>query len=813
MAEHLRSIGVTPDGIRYVTDSATSAPSRKVRSGPHKNLIGERHTNLATSLKLSDSSQEGVGRLQFESHSVEFAFIASLEFEANSLLVLDQPLGISLEIVNRSNRRQRVPYTADFLVVTNETASIIQLKRKEDALSLVRDRPTSWSYEGNQFHYMAADSYFEKLGLRHLVKTDEDYPWLLAQNLDLLSRTYTHGPAPIERDIEDVGRFVARHSPCSISKIVSGCHLSNAVPVLEAIRTQRVHVGLKLANLSDPHSAFVCSTIEQAAVVSLGLSSVQVTAASHDTVTIEETCDPRHADELGLRLAVATGKLDASTAGVSLRSAQRYRRAYQTGGICALAPKWYRSGKRGFRITPWHQETVCKQIREDRSADVLISRAQSYLAYKHALAGLGNDGSAPISARHYERLWSKRRNNADDARGVGGNRFANEQAPHLAVDNRAPVATRPFQVAHIDHCFAPTLAASEAAPNLDRERLPILSALVDDWLSEPIAWIIRTRHPNAETDLILLRACIRKYGRLPEAIFSDGGGDFKGNVFTHALANFGVHWICRSPSNPRQGHVVERTFGTFADTVCRGSAGYVPDWKRIRSVSSSKRAGNRQRRDFDDLQQHTDDVLGNVIPNLPRDDGAPCARVQREQYELLYGRQGVPASFDLRTLILTSAPLEETSARVNPAGSFWTPHGRYFSDVLAGSDVSLKSLSPRPDCEDRSVIYFLLKGVWHVAKSAAAIQQRGRSDSSIAATAATRTRDKAARQKRCDMLHAGFVARAQNETPGPDCRSAPTKTKEERECVPPEQTRSAAAPPKPIGDIFSWAKSIESKRP
>ena|GEM_PF-5832186 len=811
MTDHLRSIGVKPDGIRYVTDSATSAPSRKVHSGPHKNLVGERHTRLPTSLESSDSSEESVGRLQFESHSVEFAFLAALEFEANSLLVLDQPHSVALEIVNRKNHRQRISYTADFLVVTRELAYIVQLKTKDEALKLVRDRPASWSYVQDQFHYMAADTYFEKLGLQHLVKTNEDYPWLLTQNLELLSSTRSYGPTPLDRDVEDACRFVARRSPCSISEIVGGCHILDATPILEAIRAQKVHVDLRLANLSDPHSPFICSTSDQAAAVSLGLSSVQVTTASHGTVTIEDTCDPRHAEELGLRLAVATGKLDAKAAGVSLRSAQRYRRAYRDGGVCALAPKWYRSGKRGFRVTPWHQEIVCKQIREDRSADVHISRAQSYLAYKHALAGLGNDGSAPISARHYERLWSKRRNNADDARGVGGNRLANEQAPHIAVDDRAPVATRPFQVAHIDHCFAPTLAMLDADPALDRERLPILSALVDDWLSEPIAWIVRTRPPNAETDLLLLRACIRRNGRLPEAIFSDGGGDFKGNVFTHALANFGVHWICRSPSNPRQGHVVERTFGTFATAVCRGSTGYVPDWRRIRSVSSSKRAGNRQRREFEDLLQHTDDVLGNVIPNLPRDDGNPCARVQREQYELLYGRQGIPVSLDLRTLILTSAPLDETSARVNPAGSFWTPQGRYYCSALAGSDVSLKSLSPRPDSEDRSVIYVLLKGDWQVAKSAEAIQRRGRSDSSIAAETETTVRDKSARQHRCDMLHAGFLARAQNGAPDTDRRSARTETAEEHGCCTPTEVRQASALPKAIADMFPWAKPNQSE--
>jgi len=146
-------------------------------------------------------------------------------------------------------------------------------------------------------------------------------------------------------------------------------------------------------------------------------------------------------------------------------------------------------------------------------------------------------------------------------------------------------------------------------------------------------------------------------------------------------------------------------------------------------------------------------------------------------------------------------------ARVNPAGSFWTPQGRYYCPELAGSDVSLSSLCPRPDCEDSSIVYVLLKGEWHIAKSAEAIQQRGPSDSSIAAVAATTLPDKSARQKRRDMLHAGFVARAQNEATGSDRRCAPMEATEGHEGRPSEEGQPAPTSPQPIGDMFPWAKS------
>lgn len=798
MCSHLLSLGVTAGGVQYVINSAVAPPSRKVRSGKGKNLTGERSTRLRTTLE-TESASSSIGRLQFESQSVEFAFLAQLEYENEASLVLDQPLAIPLTILNRSGRTQRISYTPDFLVVTACDAYVVQTKKEEEAAQLIKERPQSWFISEGHYHYVQADSYFEAIGLRHVVVTDSDCPWMLVQNYELLGRPEIRNLCLSDVAKRQICRVVQKRGPSCIREIYEACNFTNALPVLRAIQERIIYASLKHANLADPMSRFVCATDDEATYVGLGLASVQKTTMPGADVTVDDTFDPKHLEELGRRLAVVTGQVDPG-GDVPCRTVQNWKKLYREGGACALAPKWHRSGTKGPRITPWHQDVVRTQIQKDRSSDCLVSRKQSWIAYKLALSGDDNDGSTPISYTHYTRLWSQRRHNAGDARGVGGDRLANEEAPHIGVDSRIPFATRPFQVAHIDHCFAPTYVTHGGTPSNEGHRLPILTALVDDWLSEPIAWIVRTEPPSATSDLLLLRDCVRRHGRLPESIVSDGGPDFRGNVFTAALANYEVHWINRPPKNPRTGHVVERTFGTFADAVCRGSRGYVPNWKRMRSISPEKRPLNRPRRAYEEFVEHSNHVLGQVIPNLPRDDGRPCARAQRLEYEVLYGLQGRPVNFDLRFLIVTSPPID-AKGHVEPSGAFRIPAGRYYCPALVGYDCLLSSLSARLDCEDPTVAYLLVRGTWQIAKSSDAMRQRGRTDQSIAADRASTKRDTSAKAERDHMLHQRTAEAncAIDATPEVACSEAPD------EISPSKLETSRTSPPaKPLCEALDW---------
>jgi hypothetical protein len=308
----------------------------------------------------------------------------------------------------------------------------------------------------------------------------------------------------------------------------------------------------------------------------------------------------------------------------------------------------------------------------------------------------------------------------------GGRRLANAVEPYGDVDEQIVLADGPFQIGHIDHCLAP----AHAKDGSGTEGKPWLTILVDDWKGEPLARVMTGKHPSHRTDLALLRDCVRRHGRLPHTIFSDHGSDFMGNVFVGALAALGVSSLFRPETDPRVGHRVERTFGTFATTVCKGHDGFSFDIPNSRAISKKKHPSKGPKRDFNELVRHTDHILFEVIPTLKALDGGESKRDARVRFEKLYGPQGVAVKPDLAFLIVTAPPLKEMGS-IEPSGAIRVQDKRFYTKALVGTSVDKLDIPPRPEPEDPSILYYALDGKWRVAKSRDARNSRGRSDESI----------------------------------------------------------------------------------
>ena len=62
---------------------------------------------------------------------------------------------------------------------------------------------------------------------------------------------------------------------------------------------------------------------------------------------------------------------------------------------------------------------------------------------------------------------------------------------------------------------------------------------------------------------MVLRLCVKRYGRLPTAITVDGGPEFQSVYFEHLLALYRVRKHQRPAAEPRFGSPQERLFGTM----------------------------------------------------------------------------------------------------------------------------------------------------------------------------------------------------------------------------------------------------------
>lgn len=737
LRRHLAALRIHPDGIKYVVSSALAPPQMLLRSGPKHNLTGDVATSLCTYL---DDAVEGdvVPRWQVASLSAEHAFLVDLEHRGNVVLALNHSLPVPLTITNKRGYRQRIEYTPDAVFVDDRSVQVVELKTDGEAEILVRTRPHDWRKTAEGYEYTTAREYFESIGLHYAVVVSSLLPWIRTRNQQFLARQSGSEPdGAVDRRI--IG-YVKRHSPVSLDRIIAACNLSTARPILRLIKVATLHVDLDHALLSSPDSAFVCASVAQARAAARGFASIQATAGTQATVPVGATADPRHLDKLGERIAVVNGREyhDESDWTPSRRTRQRWAKAFREGGAIALNPKWSRCGRRGSRVSAWHEKLLVTCIASARSSGTRPSRVTAFGGYEKALKKAAREHRCQERHIHYSmfcKLWKQRDHCTKDAMARGGRRLANVVEPYGDVDTQIVLADGPFQIAHIDHCLAPSYTT-------DRKGVagkPWLTILVDDWKGEPLARVLTTKYPSHRTDLALLRDCVRRHGRLPRTIFSDHGSDFMGRVFIGALAAFRISSLFRPETDPRRGHRVERTFGTFATTVCMGHEAFAFDIPNARAISKKKHPSLGPKRDLDDLQRHVDHLLFEVIPTLKRLDGGDSKLDARFKFEQTYGQQGVPIKTDLTFLIATAPPLKEKGC-IEPSGAIRVADQRFYARALIDIDVRVRDLSLRREPEDPTVLYFVLDGKWHVAKSRDARKSRGRSDESI--------RSEAQRQKR-----------------------------------------------------------------
>lgn len=722
LADHLESIQLTQSGIAYVIQAMLDRPARKVRSSRQGNLIGEFSSGVQAGFQTGPVEW----RIQFESMSGEFAYAMQTSLDPDVMVLLDQPNLVPLVTQDKNGRARRITYTPDYLVVRPDEVQAIQVKPTPALNQLCSERPWDWIRNESEYSYVPADKQFRSYGISHIVIPTETISWLRIQNLMLL-RDFTGLKLSSEcRTLhKKLMAAVSTLGPTSMADLKRGFGLTTTAPILCAIAKGAVHADLDRISLYDPNSPVICATTAQAKIVGEATENDFQITTTDQTAASTVVCHPKYSEELIYRLATIQGEPTdwSERAPPSQRTIMRWKAAFKNGGERALIPRWADCGMRGRRSSDTVIQPALQQIAGDKGSSNYPSRVQSYADYCDNLTKQTDD--RPISYSHYCELWKSRKHSIEDALGKGGQRLANAVAPHQDVDSQDPLSMGPFSVGRVDHCQAPILLIDESGA----DATAWVTLLTDDYTGEPLAYVIRTRAPSFEACGLVIRECIRRHGRLPRTIASDGGADFRGVQFRACLAQFGVNWARSPAADPRGNHAVERPFGTFANLVCRGRPGFVPDITNLRAISRSKHPRQLAKSRMQDFIVDTEKFFYELLPNKPR-AGQVSPRKKRDAFEKTYGKQGLIVSLALPELIATSAPIE-AKGRSGSAGDIRLKSTRYYSTKLHAKCISLRRLAPRIDCEDRTKLYFHLDGAWHVAKSRANLHTRGRATGSV----------------------------------------------------------------------------------
>jgi putative transposase len=148
-------------------------------------------------------------------------------------------------------------------------------------------------------------------------------------------------------------------------------------------------------------------------------------------------------------------------------------------------------------------------------------------------------------------------------------------APHEAV--------RAFEKGYIDHTEVDLdLVCSRTGKNLGRVWLTLL---VDDRTAKILAFYITFAPPSYRSVLMVMRDCVRRWGRLPESIVVDGGPEFRSLWFETVAAFFNITILRRPTAKARFGSRGERFFGTANSQFFHTLLGNTQNRRNVRQMT------------------------------------------------------------------------------------------------------------------------------------------------------------------------------------------------------------------------------------
>jgi len=157
----------------------------------------------------------------------------------------------------------------------------------------------------------------------------------------------------------------------------------------------------------------------------------------------------------------------------------------------------------------------------------------------------------------------------------------------------------PWENAHIDHTCLDinlvssliSLATCNISSAISSEQISLgrcwATFLVDGYSKRILAVYLSFEPPSYRSCLMVIRICVKRFGRLPQTIITDNGKEFHSVYFKQLLAYYKCNHKYRPSGEPRYGSPVERVFGTTNTLWLHELQGNTQILKNNRQVTKS----------------------------------------------------------------------------------------------------------------------------------------------------------------------------------------------------------------------------------
>jgi transposase InsO family protein len=269
-----RKLGLSAKAENLIRQIRSSQPARHVRSG-RGNVSGR-----------YPSRKMGV-TIQFESHRNELAAIYEMEHSDAVLEYWDQPPPIKLEYKTPAGRAMGVLHTADFFVLSTDSAGWEEWKLEEDLRRLSESQPNRYRRANDdKWRCPPGDEYARGFGLYYCLRSSAEINWVFQRNIIFLEDYLRAGSAPIDSALDqDVRRLVAAQPGITLQELLRDYEAS-ADTIYFLIAAGGVYVDLDAAALAEPARTPIFADRATA----LAYSHLSRTAASPSAHCIDLAC-------------------------------------------------------------------------------------------------------------------------------------------------------------------------------------------------------------------------------------------------------------------------------------------------------------------------------------------------------------------------------------------------------------------------------------------------------------------------------------------------------------------------------------------
>lgn len=269
---------------------------------------------------------------------------------------------------------------------------------------------------------------------------------------------------------------------------------------------------------------------------------------------------------------------------------------------------------------------------------------------------------------------------------------------------------RPLHIAHIDHTeLDEELVCSLTGNKLGRAWATFLT----DAYSRRLAVHVTYDPPSYRSCMMIMRECVRRFGRFPQIVVVDGGKEFSGTYFETLLARYECTKKTRPPAESRFGSICERLFNTSNTQFIHNLQGNTQIMRNVRQVTKAINPKQHAVWTLEKLSLYLrewayevyDTIEHSSLGHTPRDAFNTGLINTGERTHRL-----IPYNDEFR--IFTLPTTAKGTAKVYPGRGVKINRIYYWSDAFRHPDAEGKQVSVRYDPFDVGSSFAYVRGQW-----------------------------------------------------------------------------------------------------